>query len=115
MVSSPFTSPIRRSPPVIDRVLPGFGKSQVTCPFQSRKDRYTLWKSFRTSPDPKSELPIIFTRVFHACPLGEKPDIEDHDSSVFCVPNQNHRRETFQLARALRKKGGPTIFFSRHR
>jgi peptide-methionine (R)-S-oxide reductase len=45
--------------------------------------------------------------------LGEEYRFEDHDSSLFCALKRSPHRETFQLARALRKKGGSTIFFSR--
>ena len=38
--------------------------------------------------------------------LGEEYHFEDHDSSLFCALNPEIRLESFQLVRALQKKGG---------
>jgi hypothetical protein len=67
-------------------------------------------KTLRTSPYHKSGTgdPVI---TFIPCfSLGEEYRFEDHHPSPFCVANANPRQETFQLARALKKKGGQQYF-----
>jgi hypothetical protein len=38
--------------------------------------------------------------------------MKDQDSSLFCAPNWNPRRETFRLAGALQKKGAKNYFLA---
>ena len=71
----------------------------------------TILKSAIIRPNPKSEHAISGPEYFTLDPRV-KSGRGDPYSSLFCVLNRNPRRETFQLARALQKKGGQE-FFSR--
>jgi hypothetical protein len=91
-------------------------KSNLLCPYISGEKEFQETSSVpnatgrRTSPDHESGPPIIFTRVFHACPRGETRHRRSLFKPILRCKRESSPRNVPAGESTQEKKGGQQFF-----